>query len=352
MAATTRTTPTVDTTSSRTDLITMLLAAWLMIGLFLDGYAHANIIDELESFFTPWHGVFYSGFLATAGWIGFTVYRRMEGGRTFREAIPPGYGLSVAGALVFAAGGVGDGIWHTLFGIETGLDALLSPTHLLLFLGLIMILTTPIRTARIRNPGTTIDKADRAVVIMGFALTTALVGFMFEYLWITGQPWVAEELFSANTGRGQSTAVFGVAALLITNLVLMTPVAYALKLWRPPTGLITAVWLTVNVLVALAFSWALQFAVVISLVGGLTGDVLVKTLNAGPDRRNAAAVVLSATPFVAWGAWFAMIAIVDFLRWPPEIWGGAMLFASMSGLGLAALALPERTVAIGNNDPT
>ncbi len=48
------------------ELLTVLLATWLIIGLFLDGWAHDNV-PELESFLTPWHAVFYSGFVATAG---------------------------------------------------------------------------------------------------------------------------------------------------------------------------------------------------------------------------------------------------------------------------------------------
>jgi hypothetical protein len=33
------------------------------------------------------------------------------------------------GLGIFAMGGVGHGIWHTDFGIETSIYALLSPTH-------------------------------------------------------------------------------------------------------------------------------------------------------------------------------------------------------------------------------
>src|SRR6266536_4204640 len=43
------------------DLVTLVLTAWLIGGLFLDGWAH-NTRPQLETFFTPWHAVFYSGF--------------------------------------------------------------------------------------------------------------------------------------------------------------------------------------------------------------------------------------------------------------------------------------------------
>ena len=51
------------------------------------------------------------------------------------------------------------------------------------------------------------------------------------------------------------------------------------------------------------------------------------------------------TPVVAWGAWFAAIAIFDVLRWPPEIWGGTVVFASLTGLALVGLALPQAVAA-------
>lgn len=331
-----------EVTPSRTDLVTMLLATWLMIGLFLDGYAHTNIIEELESFFTPWHAVFYSGFLATAGWIGWTAYRRMAPGGTLRDAVPPGYGLSVVGVVLFGVGGVGDGIWHTLFGIETGIDALLSPTHLLLFLGAFLMLTTPIRTARLRSPGLELAVGDRAVVIMSLTLTSALVGFIFVYLWASGQPWIAERPFDPRTGLGQFEAEYGIAAILVTNLLLLAPIAYTMKLWRAPLGLMTSVWVVVNLMVALAFDQAVVFSLIVGLGGGISGDLLMRLLRAGPDRPIAVAASLAAPPAIAWGAWFIAIAVINVLRWPPEIWGGVIVFASLTGLALSALVLPGR----------
>ncbi len=47
------------------DWIFMLSSCWLIGGLYLDGWAHLHF-PELETFFTPWHGVLYSGFLVNA----------------------------------------------------------------------------------------------------------------------------------------------------------------------------------------------------------------------------------------------------------------------------------------------
>ena len=40
------------------DWTVVLLSFWLVAGMVMDGWAH-NHIPELESFFTPWHAVFY-----------------------------------------------------------------------------------------------------------------------------------------------------------------------------------------------------------------------------------------------------------------------------------------------------
>ena len=54
------------------------LSAWLIGGVFLDGWAHVNL-PGLETFFTPWHAVLYSGFLAVAALIGVGVGRSAAG---------------------------------------------------------------------------------------------------------------------------------------------------------------------------------------------------------------------------------------------------------------------------------
>src|SRR6266487_6207365 len=49
--------------SLRFDWIMVVVSVWWLGGLFIDGWAHSNI-PQLETFFTPWHAVFYSGYLA------------------------------------------------------------------------------------------------------------------------------------------------------------------------------------------------------------------------------------------------------------------------------------------------
>ena len=36
---------------------------WFFSGAWIDSSAHTYLIDDIETFFTPWHGVLYSGYI-------------------------------------------------------------------------------------------------------------------------------------------------------------------------------------------------------------------------------------------------------------------------------------------------
>src|SRR5882724_9264730 len=102
------------------------LSIWWMGGLFVDGYAHSNF-PQLETFFTPWHAIFYSGFLAVATALAVQVLlnlreqaearygseapglvqvvRTSVADRSIFKAIPAGYGLTALGLGLFLVSG-------------------------------------------------------------------------------------------------------------------------------------------------------------------------------------------------------------------------------------------------------
>src|SRR2546427_9617079 len=155
------------------DWTIVALSGVFVSGLFLDGWAHAHgRVDQ--SFFTPWHAVFYGGYPAVASTLVAALLRHRARGHPWRRALPPGYGLSLLGTLIFAVAGAGDMIWHLLFGIEVGTQALLSPTHLALALGMGLIVSGPLRAAwRRREP----DSGGLAHVPMLLSLALTLSVF-------------------------------------------------------------------------------------------------------------------------------------------------------------------------------
>lgn len=133
------------------DWVIVALGGWLIGGLHLDGWAH-NHHPDLETFFTPWHAVLYSGFFALFLTLLFTFARNLGRGFPRRRALPLGYNLALLGGVIFLVGGVFDLIWHTLFGIEANTEALLSPTHLILATGGVLMVSGPLRAAWQRPP--------------------------------------------------------------------------------------------------------------------------------------------------------------------------------------------------------
>jgi hypothetical protein len=342
------------------DLAAALLATWVVAGLFLDGWAHVNR-SSLETFFTPWHGVFYSGFMVATVVMARTVARHQQGGRFDPGLVPAGYGLALVGIGLFVVGAVADATWHIVFGVEVGVAALLSPSHLLLLAGGLLMVTGPIRSAW-SAPDRPASSSLVALlpVLWATALTTAVVLFFFQYLsaFVTRTPTVPDLQAGEVALRGPAdpatvrllmTSV-GVASVLITNLILLTPVLLLARRWRLPFGSVTMI-VTSSVLGITALrEFTLGALVPAMLVGALATDLLFARLRPAPDRPGAFRAVATVAPLLLWGAWLAAYAAAYGVAWPPELWAGVVLMAMLSGLGLSVLILPP-AVPPGTWDP-
>jgi hypothetical protein len=130
--------------------------------------------------------VFYSGYFVSAGWILFIVSSNHSSGRSWRESAPQGYGLGVIGLGIFAVGAAGDMIWHTIFGVESGLDTLFSPTHLLLLTGALLAALSPFRAAW-SSP----DNVLRLAPLLSIVFFTAAIAFFFGFASPFNRNWTA-----------------------------------------------------------------------------------------------------------------------------------------------------------------
>lgn len=152
--------------------------AWILGGLFLDGWWHIND-PSMETFFTPWHAVLYSGVLVLAGVVAEATLVRRRRGSSWREAVPPGYLPAAAGAALFAAGASTDLVWHEILGIEVGVEALLSPPHLALGAAGLLVMAAPWRAAALSGrrdaPWTAVLSAAFVVAQLGFFTQYAAV---------------------------------------------------------------------------------------------------------------------------------------------------------------------------------
>jgi hypothetical protein len=329
------------------DLVTMLLSTWLIAGLAVDGWAHTNL-TELETFFTPWHALFYSGFLATACWILWATARRRAPGRALLAAVPAGYELGMAGLVLFALGGLGDMLWHVAFGIEVGVDALLSPTHLLLYSGIFLIVTSPLRAAW-RREADWVRPAIKAFapVLLSATLAASLTSFMFLYL----SPFFHTDIGSDEAGflsanyRGSEYLNFlssrgGVATFLLSTVVLVAPVLLMLRRWRLPFGSCAVLFGAVATVIQGVSAFNHRELIVAAVAGGVLADLLAVWLKPGPSVPGRFRSFAGMAPLALWGAYVTAVALTEGIGWELELWSGAVLWTGLLGLGLSVLVLP------------
>ena len=159
---------------------------WFLVGTWIDASAHSYLNVDLESFFTPWHAVLYSGYA-------FSVLSQAYVKTSIKD-----YSIDVGilGAVIFGIGGGLDLLWHTFLGIEQGLEPLVSPSHLMLFLGAFLMLAYVFAS---RPNQESLDTP--AVITVGAALSliTFITQFLHPYLNVGAFLWSREEELAAGS---------------------------------------------------------------------------------------------------------------------------------------------------------
>lgn len=322
------------------DWSVVLLSFWLVAGMVLDGWAH-NHIPELESFFSPWHAVFYSGFLAFAGFLAASVVRNHAKGYAWRHAFPPAYELSLLGVPVFIVGGSGDLIWHEIFGIEVGVEALLSPTHLMLALGGSLMVSGPFRV-------TWRQSSDRDVLMRSLVdLLPALLSLTFllsiwTFMTQFGHPLVDTWAAAAVRPRTQHVPMLrqslGIMSILLQAGLLMGLVLLAIFRWILPLGSLTLVF-TLNATL-MSFMHDQYHFIPAAAAAGLAADLLLRWLRPSMMRSGAFRLFAFAVPAIYYTFYFVVIMVTSGLDWSAHLWTGAIVLAGLVGLLLSNLLIP------------
>lgn len=205
------------------DWIVTVLICWMYMGLFIDIWGHNHLkVSQLENFFTPSHYIFYSGFGFIAIFysvLGFLNYRK---GYNLFSLLPPGYSFGHLGW--FALGGIFDFIWHSTFGVEKNLDALISPAHVFLGIGTTFLLTGPIRSrwSQFKIKSTYLNTIPLMICL---AIIWTCYSVMTEYAHPIFRPVLAGVNYSRNNNLIFQLQGLGVASLFIQT-ILMTSIMY------------------------------------------------------------------------------------------------------------------------------
>jgi hypothetical protein len=325
------------TMTAKEERVYLLCSAWGLTGAFLDQWAHRTRA-RLETVLTPWHAVLYSGMLATTVWLYRVIVSRRAASPSWRDAIPPGYSASVIGLAVFWCAGAADLTWHSLFGIEKGLDAFLSPPHLLLLCGALLGLAGPF------NANWHVVEGSTRRAVLSASLMSSMTLYFLSYAngltsnasfqRVVDRARALDTYSGARFSPSRSIAALGLASILLTTLVLATPLALLLLRWRLPRGAIATALLVPTVFVFAAASFK-NFPMAL---GPLGASILGEAIVARPRgaRRSADGRWL----LTLWSAFFGAAAVTRGIGWSGElVVGVTVLAAILSALLAAALHL-------------
>src|SRR3989304_3963009 len=155
--------------------MSVALGGLLVGGGFLDGWAHhhgrldisllgatnlsqAYAPPGLPASISSWHVPYVAGIVLSAVLLGAVLVAHRPRGLPWARALPAAYWMSVLGVLMIVLGAVGEVIWPVSFRIgapdpyrlelgSSGLGAVLSPLRLMELVGLVLIVTGPLRAA-------------------------------------------------------------------------------------------------------------------------------------------------------------------------------------------------------------
>lgn len=324
-----------------------LLAAsctWLVGGLFIDGWAHFHLASSTESFFTPWHALLYSGVLACAGLLVSAILTSPHRAQPLWRRVPAGYEASVIGLAVFGVGGACDMLWHVLVGVEKDIATQLSPSHLFLATGFVLIVSGPFRAAanRIALRRTTVTLKSQFPAIFSLGLVLAILTPFTKALqptfmplesrdWQLNSPYLVGPLLPDVRYLQEA---LGIACFVVQSIIIMACLLTAFRRNLLPPGSVTLILATATALFEVSF-------LPVSLAGGLVADYFLYRW-----RRLARPYFLRifafGLPALLCAFFHIEIAVMrGGIWWPAHLVAGSIVLSGLAGFGMSFLMLPE-----------
>jgi hypothetical protein len=341
-----------------------LAGLWLAAGFLWDSWAHLHV--GVESFFTPYHAVFYSAMVFAACAFGIEARRNTRRGFHFPHLWPAAYQRALLGVPLFFLGGLGDFFWHTFFGVENRIEAVTSPTHLIIGFAVALVLSGPVRSA-LADRGTLLTLRSQLAVIFSLAAILEFAHLGMSYAFdpsaarmdappseVANSPYylldVALVLYKTGTG---------VMIVILTSLVGMAFALYLASRFRLAPGAMTLFFVLGDSMMAAALTndrplLAIHF--VKALVAGIVADtILARGRTRGAPPAGADTKVLRRfgifVPAAYYGTFFTLTIGFEGTWWNWNLVLGTLVWSILAGYGLTFLVgdsspfAPRRAVA-------
>lgn len=339
-------------------ILVALLASGLVLAVGLTGDLARHVLDPPEipdGILDGWHAVVDGGVVLTGLCLGAALL--LGGRRRIRDLLPAHIGfLTAAAGLVLLV------LWHREVGVENRIGALVSPPHLVLVAGLVLVLLTPV-TVVDRRVSATGDRrlgwgssaivwsASTALLIAVNLLTghsSALAGGVsFDLGYV--EPVIGRGASEFDLTRGLTMILWFTVTISLAHTVL-------LRRFRPRPGFIAAGFaaLAGTLLLVDGADGARSLALGL-LIAGLTGELLV-AIHGRPTLGSVTAPLsMGLVTTILWSVTFLALETDDLLRWSMPLVFGSILLALLAGTGAAALVgagNPTATAPAATPEPT
>ncbi len=308
------------------------VCTWLIVGGYSDGWAHNHL--KLDNFFTPWHGVLYTGLLAVAVFLVGSFIRNRRLGYPLQYAMPAGYELSLLGVFLAFIAGIGDMFWHILFGIELNIDGALSPTHIGVTTAFVLVVSGPFRAAWQRSNSkqdliSLLPMLISLTFILSMVTILAQIAHPFVYLWPT-----------STSQASSSIQTLAVTSIILQTVILMGLVLLALRRWQLPFGSLTLVF-TVN-MAFLSFMQDHYDMILVAALAGLIADGFIWRFKPSITRTQELRTFAFITPVVLYLLYFLTLQFTLGIHWTIHLWLGSTFVAGITGFFLSYLLIPPK----------
>ncbi len=323
------------------DLIALALAAWVLLGGYVDGIAHVNGATD-DTFFTPFHLLLYAGLLAKGFFLVGAQLRNVNRGHSWLQALPRGYLTSLVGVALMAISGSLDFLWHTAFGIEANIEASVSPPHLMGALSTLIFMSGPLRAlwgrAEVKRGWGQLFPAIASALLV-YSMFSLFTQFAHAISWagLYTLPGAPGGLFIWDHAM---TAMVIVPAMLMSVTLLLL-----LRRWALPFGAVSFLLLgnsTLMYLLRAADYGGAQGPVILlaALSAGLAGDLLLRRLQRPRIGAGALRLFAFAVPFIYFVVFFVILQLSGGIWWSIHMWTGVSVLAGAFSLGLSFVAVP------------
>jgi hypothetical protein len=257
--------------------------------------------------------------------------------------------LSLLGLGIFGSAGLFDFMWHSIFGFEVDTEALLSPPHLMLAAGGLLVVSGPLRVtwqrASAQDGWAELWPALISTLVM-LSIFTFFTQFSnaFQYASVLAEESPIEQIYFWE--------VTTISYVLIPAGLIMGVILLLIYCWTLPRGTLV-VFITGNALMMFlmgsSYSGEQWPVLIAALVGSIIAEVLYARMKPTAGRTRELRLFAFAVPFILYLLYFGILITTVGIWW--RIHSCSKILMKMRIIPLAISYLISASVNTSDGNP-